>query len=275
MPDFFPTPEQLLNAPVSVLLHSSVLPRFDQAGVALAVRERSPFIYPEGTLEFSLANDAEVAPLFNRNLRSVESFPSGLLYQQYWIRNLLGFPLRKYLLLYHPDYGDRQSEDGLRLGPGWLTFYPGERSREDLLFSIRMRRKASRKVAAGLVSCLSIFFRSVSAGGIDSEGPLLVKSPQVIWCGRRFDLHLDATRTGPRTLMWLLLVAFKFGFEVAPVEDIVFNDDDEVRIHEELELGRRGCAFAEIPWTDGDIQRHLDVRRGGAVEDTVLIPLFL
>jgi hypothetical protein len=264
-----PSRRDMLASPIGVLLHSRGLGLFNRESVKLLTLGYKSFAYPDGTIEFDCGDDAGADRLF----RALPVIAAN--HKTIYFRNLLGYPLRRYILVYAKTYFDRIEDAGLGLGAGVLDFFPGEWKRECLQFTITFRRRPSQRAVKELLHRFSSLFRATRRVGLDSEGPLLFAKKSIAIRGTRAEMYVDASRTGPRTLVWPLLEALNFGHDIIPVELAVYNQDDEVNIQMSLEGARTAYTVCNMPWTEQYEREFLERARGGLGEPTRTYPVDL
>lgn len=274
-PEIYPTREDLLRSPIGLLVHAKALPLFNQRLLSCAVQQFLPFIYPEGTIEFSVSSDEELREFSERYLRYSSDIPDWPLTTGLWFRNQVSFPLRRYWIEFRRDYLEPIRDRGVGIGMagGTLKWYPGEKKLDDLLMAVLFHRNPSKKTKSRLVDCISTWFDAVKDGGIDGEGPAFPAIRHVKLHGRRAELRLNASRTGPRTLLWLLLEILKVAHDVSRIEVICFNPDDPVAIEHELQGIRSAFKLMGRKWTEQDERKHLIARRGGPDSEAEILLL--
>jgi len=260
-----PTKDEMLASPISVLLHSRGLDLFNADRLHHVVKAYCPFQYPDGTYEIGVADGTEADKLY----LELGVFA---VHREWHFRNLLPFPLRRYYLLARKDYDNRLGDSGLGLGVGVLEFRPGEWQLENLQFTVRFHRKPSARTARIFLKHLQGWLGQISEMGLSGEGPLTPVRRMLALRGTRASIWLNASRTGPRTLLWLLLEALGFGHDVALIERILFNEDDPVGIEKSLQGARNAYAFMKLPWGEADERRLLEEGLGGVGETEIEMP---
>jgi hypothetical protein len=267
--------QEYCESPVSKLLHSKALEFFEPDHLARGISDCSPFEYPDGSLEFSVASFPAGDELKQSYLRLIPRPADIPLTAGYGFRNLIVFPLRRYWITLRNDYYDLSREEGFAIGTVGAggNYYPGEQKTNDLLFSVGLLHKPTKRVTAALAERLTNWLRSVREHGIDSEGPVWPVYPQIQVTRKRVDIHLDVSKTGPRTLVWLILEMLNFGHEVAAIDSALFNSDDEEAIRWAIEGSRRAAVRRGSKFTAEDEEKYLIERAGGPPGERVVIPL--
>ena len=256
-------------SPISVLLHSKSLSLFKRDSLDQVVLARRPFVYPDGTLEFDCSDDHEVNSLY-RELPLL-----AMSHQTAYFRTLLGCPLRRYYLCFRRDYETRLKASSLGLGVGMLEFFPGEWEKARLQFSVTFNRKPQAKIVASLVLYISETIRKVMTHGVANEGPVYPIRPMLRVRGNRADLELDASRSGPRTLNFLLLEALNLGHDKWLVEKALYNQDDPILVQRSLDGAKRAYSICKMKWSEAYEKEFVEAGCGGYGEPELFYDLQL
>ena len=95
--------------------------------------------------------------------------------------------------------------------------FPGTRSEEapidDLLVSVAFQRRLSKKTRQQFAEAIGRWFASVRTQGLFGEGPVSLASPDIQFHKRLAQFRIDASRSGQKTINWLILTLVHFAAE--------------------------------------------------------------
>jgi hypothetical protein len=248
---------------IAIILFHRILPLIGEKALRTAERRLGSVLrYPDGTLQFDCP-DAIAAENASRDI-GLFQFLFDQTISSTLSRNLAAFPEQCYSFYYGGDYQRRLGEDEFIAGRGsGMKHWPGEYRLEDILFTIWFRRRPSNDVRAALAGEIGAWLASVAEAGLWSEGPVLPIVPHMQFRGKRADIRLDASRSGPHTLMYLILTALEFGHRVAPVGSAVFNYDDPLARQTMIECIRNATMFTGVKFDKEDERKWLEQELGG------------
>ena len=210
---------------IGTILFHRILPMLSDDMLDEAMRKVThSFRFPDGSIYLEVPDHpthlAIVAPIL------AEPILEGRVEVQIY-RSLAAFPLVWYGLHYPMAYQDMLDEAGFGAGVGSAAkTWPGERKLDRLQFTTWFKQTPEKPAREAFRDTISGWCASVATHGVDGEGPVASADPEITYRGKRADIVLDATRSGPNTLNYLILVALEFGHSVAVVENAMFNQDD-------------------------------------------------
>ncbi len=104
--------------------------------------------------------------------------------------------------------------------------FPGPRREEapidNLLVSVEFQRRLSKKTRQQFTEAIGQWFLSVRVQGLFGEGPVSLASPHIQFHKRLAQFRIDASRSGQKTINWLILTLVHFASEHV-ITDIFFT----------------------------------------------------
>ena len=250
---------------LGTILFHRILPMVPTDKLNEAIRKASrSFWFPDGSVYLEVPDQKTAVTVVSPNV--AESIMEGRI-EVVIYRSQAAFPLRWYALHYPMTYQNILGEDrfGACVGSGAKT-WPGEQTLDRLEFTVWFKRKPAKQVRLAFRDVIRGWFASVANHGADDEGPIACADPNIVFCGRRADIVLDATRSGPSTLNYLILTTLEFGHSVAAVENAMINQDDPDFIATMVKMfAEQGQAFDVEAWR---------VKNRGGNGPTIRIPIF-
>lgn len=239
-------------------------------------RVGKPLVYPDGSLQFDCPSWEVRCEIF-KDFGSLISGP-GRPCANKPFRDLGPFhePTKKwYTLLYDQDYYDQLGEDMLCSGAaGGMRIWPGEYLLNRMPFQVRFKRKPNEQVRNTFVACIRKWLKSVAQGGLFSEGPIVTVDNQIEFRGKRVNLTFDLSRSGPHTMIWLVLTVLEFGHAIALIDTAVFMSNEAEAFKGMVECSRKSAAhFGEPDIDDATVQKWWEEQLGGPESAKIIVPL--
>ena len=183
--------------------------------------------YPDGSLDYAFHPNTDPlwqAMMFQKrklhvrqtNLGSFAALPP-----------FRGSPrLRHYALTSSDEHEQRVHPGGiLFFAPGVLRDdYPEQLDLTHLDLNIFFHRRIRRDDMHCLVSAIQEWHGSVCGSGLFGEGPIGQLSDGMEFQGRRAQFWFDASRTGQRTINWLILSLLNATYDVLLPSGFIFNE---------------------------------------------------
>ncbi len=183
--------------------------------------------YPDGSLEYAFRPDTDPlwqAMMFQKirlhvrqtNLGNFAALPP-----------FRGSPRLCHFVLTSSD------EHEQRVIPGGVLFfaptvlrddYPEQLDLTHLDLNIFFHRRIRRDDMRCLVSAIQKWHGSVSGSGLFGEGPIGELSDEMTFQGRRAQFWFDASRSGQRTINWLILSLLNAAYDVLIPSGFIFNE---------------------------------------------------
>lgn len=264
------------NFPTSTLVHSKAIQLYDQERLAEAIAKFSPFVYPDGTLEFSFPNMAANTSFGYKWLHYSPKFPDWPLTHGCTIWHpAMGSP-RMYVLVFRRDFIDRVPDHDFSIGGGRVI--PGDPVSERLAnysMMVRFNRRPPMRALRELATRISVWLRSVEEQGLGGEGPMSLLRREIHVCGKRADIHFDARKSGLRTLNSLLLEGLNYAHEVALLRQVSLS----IECEEERLIAQMLKNLPEVykrmgkSWTEDDERKYLIECRGGHASERIVVPI--
>ena len=188
-------------------------------------RSVSPaLIYPDGSLEYELHPETEPFWLACMNLKQ-----AGMSCRFFgYIPSLPWFPgspkARKFKLISSVEHEKRVDPSGcLMFGPRHEES-PKSADLTALHLTVQCHRRIRRDAMPLLAGVVRDWHASVSEAGLFGEGPVGQLSGEIEFQGRLARLSFDASRTGQRTINWLILSLLNATYDAVKLTALVFND---------------------------------------------------
>jgi hypothetical protein len=142
-----------------------------------------------------------------------------------------------YGMFYTTAYEESLGDDGFHVWfPKLHTCPTTDYQVDDFQITVQFRRRLGGRLRRRFARFLGEWFESVLREGSFGEGPIKWTSDQVVFRGRVAQFRLDASRSGQDTLNWLLICVLNFGYDVALVQDFIFDQEKQIsRFVEPLE----------------------------------------
>jgi len=97
--------------------------------------------------------------------------------------------------------------------------------------TVQFQRRIRQADMPALANAVREWHASVAEAGLFGEGPVGQLSSNIEFQGRRAQFSFDATRTGQRTINWLILSLLNATYDLAKPSTFVFNDVENLAVH--------------------------------------------
>jgi hypothetical protein len=181
-------------------------------------------VYPDGSFEYELHPDTEPFWLACMNFRQAGMSCAFFGY----VPSLPWFPgspkPREFKLISSVEHEKRVDPRGcLMFGPRHEES-PKSADLSALHLTVQCHRRIRRDAMPLLAGAVRDWHASVSEAGLFGEGPVGQLSREIEFQGRLARLSFDASRTGQRTINWLILSLLNATYDAVKLSALVFND---------------------------------------------------